>query len=452
MAGMKIILSTAAILLALASCRHTSSEAGALQIEDFARDVDAARVELQIPGLSVAVVREGKVILARGFGMSDVEQRVAATADTVYPIGSITKTFTATLMMQLADRGRLDLEQPVARYVDWEVATEIRIRHVLSHTSEGTPGTRFVYSSRFNWLDNVVEAATKEKFRELLIANVIAPAGLTRTYSAEETEGLAKPYRADGTPSQLPPLALHSSSGLSSTVLDLAQYSVALDAGKLLQSTRMYEPSAPGMPYGYGWFTQQVAGERVVWHTSWWPDAFSGLLVKVPSRGLTLVLLANTDALVAPQRGASNVLLYPIARTFLQTFLDRGVRLDRSAVSDDDRLKLYDDLAAGDRLIAKFPEDVNLRFDVALAYGRVRPSLRINGEHSARAFALLDELVRGTHPLPKWMDAWSSYLVAEHLGTRDPIRTRQLAERAKASGVNTDALQARIEALLATIP
>jgi hypothetical protein len=252
-------------------------------------------------------------------------------------------------------------------------------------------------------------------------------------------------------PSELPPLDLHSSSGLSSTVLDLAKYSVALDEGRLGATDRMWTPSAPGMPYGYGWFTQQVAGERVVWHTSWWPDAFSGLLVKVPSRRLTLVLLANTDALVSPQMGASNVLLYPIARTFLQTFLDPGVRLDPASVSDADRLKLYLDVAAGERLLANFPDDVNLKFDLALAYGKVRPSLRINGEQSARAVALLEELVRGTRPLPKWMDAWSSYLVAEQLAASDPVRARALAERAKATGVNTDGLLARVEALLQTL-
>ena len=116
--------------------------------------------------------------------------------------------------------------------------------------------------------------------------------------------------------SKLPPLALHSSSGLSSTVEDLARYSIALDDGTLLSRAareNAWTPAFPNMPYGLGWYTQTINGERVVWHTSWWPDAFSGLLVKVPSRGLTLVLLANSDLLVSPQRGASNVLLYPIA-------------------------------------------------------------------------------------------------------------------------------------------
>jgi len=439
-------------LLLLAGCRHARPSADPL--DAFLQRTDAARAALHIPGLSVAVVRDGAVVLERGLGTS--------SADTLYPIGSITKTFTATLMLQLAEEGRLDLDALVQPYVDWQVPPDVRIRHVLSHTSEGTPGTRFVYSSRFNWLDNVVEAATKENFRNLLVTRVIDAAGLKRTYPGEEhPDGHAEPHRIDGdqaVPSKLPPLGLHSSSGLSSTVGDLARYSIALDEGKLLSPAareRAWTPADPRFPYGLGWYTQTVAGERVVWHTSWWPDAFSGLLVKVPSRKLTLVLLANTDTLVSPQRGASNVLLYPIANDFLRTFLgDVG----EPVLSDDDRLSLYADSTdpakrklaaeAGARLAAAFPNDLGIQFNLGMAYGNVRPTLRINGPDAARALAVFDAIITSSAEKPKWMDAWSHYLVAEHIAPRDPARAKTLAQRALATGVDTDGLKARLETLL----
>lgn len=425
-------------VLALASCRHAQPA-----VDDFARRVEAKRAELRIPGLSVAIVRDGRLVMARGFGTS--------TADTLYPIGSITKTFTSTLMLQLAEEGKLDLDAPVQPYVDWQVPADVRIRHVLSHTSEGVPGTRFVYSTRFNWLDNVVEAATKENFGKLLDQRVLKRAALQRTIGGE-VEGLATPHRIDENgavvESKLPPLGLHSSSGLSSTVTDLARYSIALDDGTLLSPAareRAWTPAYTGFPYGLGWFTQTVAGERVVWHTSWWPDAFSGLLVKVPSRKLTLVLLANSDLLVSPQRGASNVLLYPIANDFLRTYLgDVG----EPVVSDDDRMRLYGDRAAGERLIAAFPDDLNIQFDLGILYGNVRPSLRINGPEAARALALFEGIATSTREKPKWMDAWSNYLVAEHIAPRDPARAKTFAERALATGVDTDGLKARVETLL----
>ncbi|HYI11608.1 MAG TPA: serine hydrolase domain-containing protein [Thermoanaerobaculia bacterium] len=449
------------LALTLISCRTANLE----------RELDATQQALRIPSLSVAVARDGEVLFVRG-------------GDTRYPIGSITKTFTSTLMLQLAEEGKLDLSAPVAPLVDFEVDPAIRVNQVLSHTSEG----RFAYSSRFNWLDNVVEAATtKESFAKLMKERVLQRAALTRTVPDDEANDRAEPHRVENgkaVRSQDPPLGLHSSSGLSSTVLDLIRYSDALDEHRLL-SAAAQERAYGGRPYGLGWFVQDVAGERVVWHTSWWPDAYSGLLVRIPSRRLTLAVLANTDGLVAPQGGSSNVLLYPAANAFLRAFLGRDFRgetlvaeglterargnttrseallreavaHDLGSISDDDRLRLFGESAdpavrtlaadAAQRLLAAYPDDLNLRFNAALLYGRVRPTFTINGPDAARALALLQGILAEKQPLPKWMNAWSSYLVAEH--TSD----RTLAERAKATGVNTDRLQERVEALLKRFP
>lgn len=486
----------AVAVLLLVSCTHARPP-----VEPFAARAEEYRQALNIPSLSIAIARGDELLLVRG-------------GDTLYPIGSITKTFTATLMLQLAEQGRLDLDADVARFVDWQVDPAIRIRHVLSHTSGGVPGTRFSYSSRFNWLDNVVEAATKESFRKLMADQVLAPAGLTRTFPGEEGDaypatlpGLAEPYRIENgnaVRSRYPPMALHSSSGLSSTVVDLVKYSNALDEQRLLSKNaleRSYTPTtvtgSPGtavagprtsrtletaqprnLPYGLGWYTQRVHGERVVWHTGWWPDAYSGLLVKVPSRKLTLVVLANTDGLASPQRGASNVLLYPLVNDFLRTFLGdseelRGTKLVSegrvseairccpaaiATINDDDRLVLFGDSAddaaqqlardAGQRLMAAHPDDLEIRFNAALAYGRVRPTLRINGPEAEKAVALLEPVLASKEPLPRWMEGWSSYLVADAIAQTNPARAKSLAERAQKSGADTDGLQARITALL----
>lgn len=497
----------ALFVIALTACSHFSLAPD--RLPGFVERTEKTFTDLRMPGMSIAVVRNGKVVLARGFGFGHAETRSAAEGGTLYPIGSITKTFTSTLMLQLEEERRLDLDAEVRPYVDWEVPAGVRIRHVASHTSEGVPGARFAYSSRFNWLDNVVEAATKENFRALMAARVLNRAKLTRTLPGEEREGyaasltgLAAPYRvkSDGAVvrSAYPPMALHSSSGLSSTVEDLAKYSIALDEGRLLSPAALRKAYTPAvstngetLPYGIGWFSQEVRGERVVWHTSWWPDAYSGLLVKVPSRGLTLVLLANTDGLVAPQGGASNVLLYPIANDFLRTFLGtdpavtatglvanaltlraRGDRAESDAVvrkaidccerdlaiSDDDRLRLFAEssdervrsfaVAATDRLLAKWPEDLGIKFNAALLYGRVRPALRLSGDEAAKAADVLMTIVDSTQTKPRWMEAWSTYLVAEHIAGRDPVRAKALAERAAATGVDTDGLKARVAALV----
>jgi CubicO group peptidase (beta-lactamase class C family) len=480
-------------------------------LEAFARTVDELRESMRIPGLSMAVARDGRVLLARGFGWSDVEKQVAASPETVYPIGSITKTFTSTLMLQLVEQGRLDLEDPVSRHVTWQVPADVRIRHVLSHTSEGEPGARFIYSSRFNWLDNVVESATGGSFPRLLAEGVLQPAGLAKTFGgvgedpaeAAAVPGMAAPYVwEDGRQvrSEFPPMGLHSSSGLHSTVLDLVAYSAALDEGRLLRAEtreRAFRPTVStrggALPYGLGWFSQQVAGERVVWHGSWWPRAFSGILVKVPERRLTLVVLANSDALSAPQHGASNALLFPIANAFFRAFLPKGGQetsfadlLGRSAVarwrgdaaeadalarqaldcceasvrmvSDDDLLRLLGESPdprvrsvgqeAGRRLLAAFPNDAATMFNLGISYGLVRRDFKIQGSQGDESAAWFERVLALDAPIPDWMEAWSAYLVAEHLAERDPARARTLAKRAAATKVDTDGLQARIAGLL----
>jgi CubicO group peptidase (beta-lactamase class C family) len=90
-----------------------------------------------VPGLSVAVLRNGRVLLARGYGYANVEHRVRATDRTVYQSGSLGKQFTAALVLQLADSGRLGLDDPIRRHLTegppgWD---SIAVRHLLTHTS-----------------------------------------------------------------------------------------------------------------------------------------------------------------------------------------------------------------------------------------------------------------------------------------------------------------------------
>jgi CubicO group peptidase (beta-lactamase class C family) len=108
----------------------------------FERRVEADRNALKIPGLSIIVIQDGEVLSARGFGYADIERRIAATPDTLYHIASVTKTFTATLVLRLAEQGKLDLDEPVSRYSDDFKDDSAKIKHLLSHTSEGTPGEK----------------------------------------------------------------------------------------------------------------------------------------------------------------------------------------------------------------------------------------------------------------------------------------------------------------------
>ena len=116
-------------------------------------------IRLKIPGLSAVILEDGEVLWTQGFGYADVERRVPATPDTLYHLASVTKTFTAILVLQLVEQGKLDLDAPVSRYVPEIKDDRICIKHLLSHTSEGTPGEKFNYNpDRFEHLKTIRSA------------------------------------------------------------------------------------------------------------------------------------------------------------------------------------------------------------------------------------------------------------------------------------------------------
>jgi CubicO group peptidase (beta-lactamase class C family) len=123
---------------------------------------------------------------------------------------------------------------------------------------------------------------------------------------------LAVPYRVEGRSkvverTELPVQAINAAGGLVSTVRDLATLDRALDEFDLLQPATIAAAWTPAvdrigdaMPTGLGWFVQWYRGERIVWHFGHVPNAYSALILKLPTRGLTLILLANSDGLSAP--------------------------------------------------------------------------------------------------------------------------------------------------------
>ena len=145
--------------------------------------LETLRQELKIPAYSAAIVKNQKVIWAKGFGYADVENKIPATEHTPYHLASLTKTFASTILMQLVQEGKIKLDDPVSKYgITLESDGVIRVRHLLSHTSEGNAGEQYRYNgNRFAELDKVVQRATGKSFGELLIANILDPLGMNET-------------------------------------------------------------------------------------------------------------------------------------------------------------------------------------------------------------------------------------------------------------------------------
>jgi YD repeat-containing protein len=152
-------------------------------IEDLERELEALRYRLRIPGMSAAIANRDTIVWARGFGMADVEQARPATPDSIYHLASLTKPYASTVLLQLVESGRLDLEAPVSQFgVTIERNAPVKIWDLLSHTSDDPPGTTYRYDGNaFGRLTEVIEQAAGQPFPKVLTDRVIRPLGLTHT-------------------------------------------------------------------------------------------------------------------------------------------------------------------------------------------------------------------------------------------------------------------------------
>lgn len=350
-----------AALAAGAGSPLAAQEAPDAEVRAFAAEVDSLRAAHGIPGLSVAVVRDGRVVLARGFGWADVEARVPATEHTPYNIASVSKPISAVVALRLAERGVLDLDRPMASFNDWaefcaeareegpplffrdySCAPELTLRQVMQMRGNGAPGERFFYNPiAYSWASRPIMQAAGRAFSDLVAEEVFAPAGMTASarqhralpLRADLARALAKPYGRDSTGAFIrssgpPPQGDGAAGGVVSTVVDLARFDLALDEGRLLTEASKAEMWRPGrsasgaaLPYGIGWFAQEVDGRRAVWHTGLWEGAYSALYLKLPDERLTLILLANSEGLNwGNPLDAATVERSPFAAAFLRRF------------------------------------------------------------------------------------------------------------------------------------
>jgi len=301
------------------------------RVERFRKQLELDRQALKIPGLSAVILEDGKVLWTEGFGYADVEKKIPATPDTLYHIASLTKTFAAILTLQLVEKGRFSLDEEVSLYTPAITDSRVRIKHLLSHTSDFTPGERFSYNpGRFEYLKDVLQKETDKSIRQLYVETFLDPLGMQdsmpgpdvadddKTWAVlgaknlaryrEVLKRFAKPYTyyGDGEvlPCSYPTRDFFVSAGLLSTVRDMAKYDAAVDSHKFLSEamqTRAWTPfvSNAGKPlaHGLGWYVTDYRGVRIVWHYGHWGTGFSAMYLKIPAKRLTCIVLTNSEAL-----------------------------------------------------------------------------------------------------------------------------------------------------------
>ena len=338
-----------AAVLAAAVTLHVPVRAQSLSFSLFDRYLDSLRQQANIPALSGLISQNGTIVWERALGRQNLESATPTTFETTYPIGGLSQTIGATLLLQkcVDDRGARVSD----RIVRWDSAYPepgTTLHALLTHTS---PDGSFVYSpARFAALTGVIEQcatgrygpiAEEAIFRRLGMASTVPGHSLVAADAAnrgafdaatldrygDALRRLAVPYRIDSrgraTRSEAAPAAGDAAAGIVSTARDLHRFDAAfrtlLEPATLADAwTRQASGTTP-LPTGLGWFVQNYRDELIVWQFGLVPNAYSSLIIKAPNRGITLILLANSDGLSAPfglENGDVTTSLF--ARLFLQ--------------------------------------------------------------------------------------------------------------------------------------
>lgn len=305
------------------------------EIDALMRDYDDA-----VPGASLLVIHDGAPVVRRSWGLSNVEERVAATPETNYRLASVTKQFTAAAILILVQDGKLRLDDRVSKWLpSLPAATgSVTIQHLLTHTSgivdyedvipAGTtaqlhdadvlrllesqdttyfaPGTAYRYSnSGYALLALIVERASGQSFASFLKSRIFGPLGMSGTVAFESgtsiVERRAFGYTERGgawtRKDQSITSAVLGDGGIYSSVDDLAKWDAALYDSRLLSNesrqlafTPHTATDEPDVKYGFGW---RITGETL-WHSGE-TSGFRNVVVRFPARRLTVVLLTNRD-------------------------------------------------------------------------------------------------------------------------------------------------------------
>jgi CubicO group peptidase (beta-lactamase class C family) len=332
----KPITLTTLLLLLSATC--LAQNAPTAKIDAY---IKSEMQKQQIPGIAVGVMRNGQVILAKGYGFANLEHQVPVTPETIFQSGSMGKQFTATAIMMLVEERKLSLDDSIAKYfpgapANWE---KITVRHLLTHTGGMTdypsdfdfrrdytenemleriklvqlafnPGEKWSYSNLgYVTLGILINKVSGQFYGDFLRDRVFKPLGMTTARVISEEDIVL--HRAAGyrlVKGQLknqgwvaPSLNTTADGALYLNLNDMAKWDAALYTEKLLKRSSLDEMWTPVKlnngktePYGFGWRVDTVRGHRIIEHGGAW-QGFKAQISRYVNDKLTIVVFANSS-------------------------------------------------------------------------------------------------------------------------------------------------------------
>jgi CubicO group peptidase (beta-lactamase class C family) len=315
----------------------------------FGSYLESLRGQVGIPGMAAAIIEGDAVVWAQAFGQQDIGRSLQTLPDTPFHLDGLTQLFTATIVLRCVEQGKVSLNTPIGAFSASSPDASSTVAQVLNHTTGDPNDPSFAYRpGRYDALTPVITACTgltiRRSFANLLdmlamADSVPGPDAVSdpdMSTSASRYAGvlarLAVPYAVDAqnraSASRYSATGLSPSTGLISTVLDFAQFDRGVRSGLLLHADTLAAAWQPpvgrngALPHGYGWFVQGYNGEPIVWQFGAGSTS-SSLTITMPGRGITLILVANSDGLSKPiaRLTAGDVTASPFAKMFFQVLV-----------------------------------------------------------------------------------------------------------------------------------
>lgn len=322
--------------------------------EQMAQELDnlfSAEFKSDEPGGAVLVMKEGKVIFEKGYGLSDIQTKEKITPETVFNVGSITKTFVSNTILSLVEEGKLSVDDNLTKFFpnfkNKKISDQVKIHHLLSHTSglpdnrrkfidkeksytakdrehwspieqndslDFEPGSRFVYSNpSFNGLALIIEKVTGKRWQDVVEERIFKPSGMPTSKITDgpfPESGVAHGYYKDKDGifreldyGETPAFAAAGNGGVWSSVRELANYEQAIQKAVFLKNKTIgrsrtiseysnWKDNSPAF-IGYSWFVGKTAdGSKVITHTGTQGGFFADY-ESIPEKGLFYIILCN---------------------------------------------------------------------------------------------------------------------------------------------------------------
>jgi D-alanyl-D-alanine carboxypeptidase len=319
-----------------------------LATQDLAGSIDALVAPMfqpDAPGATVIVVRDGQTVSRRAYGMADTGKGVKMTPEMALRLGSITKQFTATGILMLAEEGKLSVDDDITKHLpDYPTrGNKITIEHLLTHTSgiasytslphfhanmtqdrtvaqmidlfkseafDFAPGSQYRYNnSGYFLLGAIIEKVSGQSYAQFVERRIFVPLGMNDSYyeghARRKAPVAAGHMRVENGYGPARPLSMtlpYAAGALVSTVDDLARWDAAIASSRLLKPASWNKaftpyrlPDGKEVNYGYGWEIAKVQGAQMVGHGGS-INGFSTYALRMPAQKLYVAVLTNSDS------------------------------------------------------------------------------------------------------------------------------------------------------------